>query len=267
MHDVERRQPVQQAGGEHDPGGARGQGRGSEIADLVDQPLRDRRLLRLGDLRGGVHDLQPLDRGRRRAWAARRASRTPCCRARPGSPDRGSTPGSSRPAARRAARRGRRASAAARPRTSPCTTSLTETPKAFFTALTWSSATLRKATRRCGVIGLLNGVAGARPGTVGITAAVAAAEPEHAADERRRPPGARVGSSAHELVGHPDRLHRPPGQPRRGERGYRRDPWAAFGPERFGSAAARVRSGARSSSTVSSSAPDAPSIAEWWILV
>src|SRR5215472_4582121 len=50
------------------------------------------------------------------------------------------------------------------------TTSLTETPKAFFTVLTRPRSTLRKATRRCGVIGLLNGVAGARPGTVGITA-------------------------------------------------------------------------------------------------
>jgi hypothetical protein len=48
------------------------------------------------------------------------------------------------------------------------TTSLTETPKAFFTALTVSRSTLRNAIRRCGVIGLLNGVAGARPGLVAM---------------------------------------------------------------------------------------------------
>src|SRR5262249_30566002 len=55
--DIERREPVQQPGGEYDPGGARGQCRRSEAADLVHQALRDRRLLRLRDLRRGVHDL------------------------------------------------------------------------------------------------------------------------------------------------------------------------------------------------------------------
>src|ERR1700745_235575 len=49
------------------------------------------------------------------------------------------------------------------------TTSFTDTPKTFFTALTVSRLTLRKANRRCGVIGRLNGVAGARPGRVAIT--------------------------------------------------------------------------------------------------
>ena len=49
------------------------------------------------------------------------------------------------------------------------TTSLTETPKAFFICLTVSRSTLRNANLRCGVIGLLNGVAGARPGTVAMT--------------------------------------------------------------------------------------------------
>ncbi len=50
---------MQQAGGEHDAGGPRGQGRRGEVADLVDQALRDRRLLGLGDFRRGVHDVQP----------------------------------------------------------------------------------------------------------------------------------------------------------------------------------------------------------------
>ena len=45
MRQVERRQPVQQAGGEHHPGGPRGQGGRREVADLVDQALRDDRLL------------------------------------------------------------------------------------------------------------------------------------------------------------------------------------------------------------------------------
>ena len=49
------------------------------------------------------------------------------------------------------------------------TTSLTDTPKAFFTILTVSRSTLRKANRRCGVMDRLNGVAGARPGRVAIT--------------------------------------------------------------------------------------------------
>src|ERR1700755_1350718 len=49
------------------------------------------------------------------------------------------------------------------------TTSFTDTPKTFFTALTVSRLTLRRGSRRAGVIGRLNGVAGARPGRVAIT--------------------------------------------------------------------------------------------------
>ena len=49
------------------------------------------------------------------------------------------------------------------------TTSLTDTPKAFFTVLTSARSTLRNANLRCGVIALLNGVAGGRPGVVAMT--------------------------------------------------------------------------------------------------
>src|SRR4051794_10139531 len=49
------------------------------------------------------------------------------------------------------------------------TTSLTDTPNAFFTALTVSRLTLRNANRRWGVGGRWKGVAGARPGRVAIT--------------------------------------------------------------------------------------------------
>ena len=61
---VERRQPVQQPGGEHHPCGPGGERGHREVADLVDQPLRYGRLLRLRGLRRRVRELQPVLRVR-----------------------------------------------------------------------------------------------------------------------------------------------------------------------------------------------------------
>src|SRR5260221_14277059 len=74
------------------------------------------------------------------------------------------------------------------------TTSLTDPPKVFLTALTVSRSTLRNANRRCGVIAWLNGVVGARPGLGAIT------EPSPRFNPRISPTsvlaaGARVGRS------------------------------------------------------------------------
>ena len=113
------------------------------------------------------------------------------------------------------------------------TTSLTDTPKAFFTALTVSRLTLRNANRRCGVIGRLNGVAGARPGLVAIT------EPSPRFSPSMPPTsvftaGARVGSTLTSSLVDPDRLHRAPGQPRGRLRGQGGEGRRAGGPERLG---------------------------------
>ena len=133
------------------------------------------------------------------------------------------------------------------------------------TFLTVSRSTLRNANRRCGVMGLLNGVAGARPSVVGMTAPSPRFSPS-------MPPtsvfttGARVGRTLTiSLV-------------RRtvctGRQASRATALAVSSgqpgglPGRNGRAGGSSRpAGVRSSSTVSSSAPDAPSIAAWWILV
>ncbi len=144
------------------------------------------------------------------------------------------------------------------------TTSLTETPKAFLTVLTVPRSTLRNATRRCGVIGRLNGVAGARPDAVGMTSPSPPSRPvspsRPAANQLTagpRPGSRRTSSLAMRAActgRHAKRAaaitasHPGPG----GLAGVN------------GSAGGSSRpSGVRSSSTVSSSAPDAPSIAAW----
>ena len=145
------------------------------------------------------------------------------------------------------------------------TTSLTETPNAFFTSLTRPRSTLRNATRRCWVIGRLNGVAGARPAAVGMTAPSPWFRPSM--PPRNVPTaGASVGSTrtiwlvrrtvctgrhASRAAATAASVTGPGGRPGRngGLAGSSRPP------------------GLRSSSTVSSSAPDAPSIAAWWIFV
>ncbi len=100
------------------------------------------------------------------------------------------------------------------------TTSLTDTPKAFFTALTVSRSTLRSASRRCGVIGRLNGVAGARPGVVAMTSPSPRFRPSMP-PTRLPSAGRQRGQHPHQLVGEADGLHRPPGEPCSGERGQR----------------------------------------------
>ena len=145
------------------------------------------------------------------------------------------------------------------------TTSLTDTPKAFFTVLTVARSTLRSASLRCGVIGLLNGVAGARPGAVAMT-------PPSPRFSLSMPPtraftaGARVGRTLTSSF-----------VKRTVCTGRQASLAAAFAASAGsggglaalnGSAAGSSRpAGVRSSRTVSSSAPDAPSIAAWWILV
>ena len=145
------------------------------------------------------------------------------------------------------------------------TTSLTDTPNAFFTALTVSRLTLRNANRRCGVIGRLNGVAGARPGLVAIT------EPSPRFSPSMPPTsvftaGARVGSHLTSwLVICTVCTGR---QARRAAALAARAGRAGAAAGRNGSAGGSSRPcGVRSNRTVSSSAPDAPSIAAWWILV
>ena len=138
---------------------------------------------------------------------------------------------------------------------------MTEYPKAFFTALTSASGTLRNATRRCGVIGWLNGVPGARPAAVRIT-------PPSPLSSPSRPPmtgpsaGARAGST---------RATSPATRTVCTGRHASRAAASADSAARFGAAAGRNGaaagisrpSGLRSSSMVSSSAPDTPSIAAW----
>ena len=126
-------------------------------------------------------------------------------------------------------------------------------------------STLRNANLRCGVIGLLNGVAGARPGTVAMTSPSPRFSPS-------MPPttvlttGARVGSTLTSSL-------------------VMRTVWtgrhAAFAAALAASSGqlgafsgchgltggSSRPAGVRSSRTVRSSAPDAPSIAAWWILV
>src|SRR6201982_3257832 len=113
------------------------------------------------------------------------------------------------------------------------TTSFTDTPKTFFTALTVSRLTLRKANRRCGVIGRVNGGAGAPPGPGRDHGTVAAVQPEHAADQRihRRGQGRQ---HLDELVGDQHRLHRAPGQPGGRLDGQDGQGRRGGGPERLG---------------------------------
>ena len=145
------------------------------------------------------------------------------------------------------------------------TTSLTDTPKAFFTILTVARSTLRNANLRCGVIGLLNGVAGARPGLVAITAPSPRFSPSMLPTSVFTA-GASVGSTLTSSL-----VIRTVCTGRQASRA------AAFAARSGrpgglagwnGSAGGSSRpAGVRSNRTVSSSAPEAPSIAAWWILV
>ena len=145
------------------------------------------------------------------------------------------------------------------------TTSLTETPKAFLTVLTVARSTLRNANLRCGVIGLLNGVAGGRPGTVAMTSPSPRFSPSMLPTTVLTA-GARVGSSlTSSLViwtvctgrqaSRAAALAASSGQP------------GAFSGFHGLTGGSSRPPGVRSSRTVRSSAPDAPSIAAWWILV
>ena len=145
------------------------------------------------------------------------------------------------------------------------TTSLTEKPKAFFTFLTLSSSTLRKATRRCGVIGLLNGVAGARPATLGST-------PPSPRPSPSSPPTS--GFSAGPTAGS-TRISSLAIRTVCTGRQASREAASAVSLAQVGGwcgvngadAGSSRPSGVRSSSSVSSSEPDTPSIAAWWIFV
>jgi len=129
-------------------------------------------------------------------------------------------------------------------------------------------STLRNAILRCGVIGLLNGVAGARPSVVAMTAPSPRFSPS-------MPPtsaltiGVRVGSSFISSL-----VRRTVCTGRQASRATALAPSAASSGKCGGRSGRNGRSGGssrpagvRSSSTVSSSAPDAPSMAAWWILV
>ncbi len=128
-----------------------------------------------------------------------------------------------------------------------------------------SRLTLRNANLRCGVIGLLNGVAGARPGLVAMTVPSPRFSPSMLPTSVLTA-GARVGSILTSSL-----VRRTVCTGRQASRA------AAFAVRTGragglagwnGSAAGRSRpAGVRSSRTVSSSAPEAPSIAAWWILV
>ena len=145
------------------------------------------------------------------------------------------------------------------------TTSLTETPKAFLTILTVARSTLRNANRRCGVIGLLNGVAGARPGMVAMTSPSPRFSPS-------MPPttvlttGVSVGSNLTSSL-----VIRTVWT---GRHASRKVAFTAISGQlggrsgRNGLAGGSSRpAGVRSIRMVRSSVPDTPSTAAWWILV
>ena len=75
-----------------------------------------------------------------------------------------------------------------------------------------------------------------------------------------------MGSTPHHFIGNPDGLHGAPCQPHGRKRGQCGRIGGLAG--RNGSLGGTSRpAGLRSSSTVSNSAPDTPSIAAWWIFV
>ena len=166
------------------------------------------------------------------------------------------TPGTRRSAARRARRRGRPGSGAACRRRAPRTTSFTVQPNAFLTALASSSGTRAKATERCGLSEPFHGRArcGERHGADGLERVAAILRRRGTIDLTVRPsePGQR-----HQLPA--------PVTPRRSRTARGRSGRArARAPRRVGAAAAA--SGSRSNRRTMISAPDAPSMAEWWTL-
>ena len=142
---------------------------------------------------------------------------------------------------------------------------MTETPNAFFTALTVARSTLRKANLRCGVMDRLNGVAGARPGRVAITVPSPRFSPSMLPTSAFTA-GARVGITLTSSL-----VIRAVCTGRQASRAAARAARAGSGgglAARNGSAGGSSRpAGVRSNRMVSSSAPEAPSIAAWWILV
>jgi hypothetical protein len=145
------------------------------------------------------------------------------------------------------------------------TTSLTDTPKVFLTVLTVSRSTLRNANRRCGVIARLNGVAGARPGRVAITAPSPRFSPSISPISVRTG-GARVGrirtsSLVIRTVCTGRQASRMAALAASTGRDGGLSGWN-------GSAAGGSRpAGVRSNRTVSNSVPETPSTAAWWILL